>query len=804
MSDREGDDDMRKLNFSRTTALLRGSGIVLILLSVNAFVLSSPRFAVSPQSTNEKVIASTSAESVRFTSLGVLIQMRLEVIGTSGEVLFDSGFKSGNVIDWHLSDKDGRRLVDGHYLCVVTVTGSSGKTTRKQAIADLLDQSVGLKQSDSSLLSQAQTDVVGTASSDDVSVTIVEPKESPATVVLAHDDGTAHLVSSSGELSISSGNIFANKLMERIRLTAEGNVGIGVTNPRARLEVAGSIRSTEGIVFPDGSIQYSAASRTLGAKSLRPDKSSADSQNVQPQEVAATQNRIPKFTDGAGTLGDSVMFESVAGNIGVGTTAPVKKLHVSGGQIALDNSRFVYSRRTNNQFQEAFGIDSNNDIIFNRNSLVGGMDADAPKAPSSLIFGTGAGKFLDVRNSSNASIMRVDEATGRLGIGTVTPGSALDVVGGVNVSAYYLLDGFRVLSAPAQNTFGGRSAGFFTTGNNNSFFGYQSGILNQGGNDNSFFGSSAGRLNTVGSQNAFFGFEAGKANGNGSSNAFFGYQAGLVNTVGGNSFFGGLTGSKNTTGNLNSFFGNGAGADNSTGSGNTFMGNGAGSGIGIGNRNSNYNTAVGNASGEITEANGDSQSGAHHNTLIGAGAGAEDNDNDNGPLRYATAIGAGAVARTRNTIYLGRSHLGYTDETPSGGDDVVVGGQLFVWNLTGPIGGSRELCIPDSVFPNRGTQIHTCSSSLRYKNDAKTYSGGMDIVRRLRPITFQWRGGSKRDLGFGAEEVEKVEPLLVFYNEKGEVDGVKYRQITAVLVNAINEQQRTIEQQHRLVESCLR
>lgn len=52
-----------------------------------------------------------------------------------------------------------------------------------------------------------------------------------------------------------------------------------------------------------------------------------------------------------------------------------------------------------------------------------------------------------------------------------------------------------------------------------------------------------------------------------------------------------------------------------------------------------------------------------------------------------------------------------------------------------------------------------------------------------------------RDLGFGAEDVYEVEPLLVTHNNNGEIEGVKYAQLTTVLVNAIQEQQAQIKQQ---------
>ena len=58
-----------------------------------------------------------------------------------------------------------------------------------------------------------------------------------------------------------------------------------------------------------------------------------------------------------------------------------------------------------------------------------------------------------------------------------------------------------------------------------------------------------------------------------------------------------------------------------------------------------------------------------------------------------------------------------------------------------------------------------------------------------------------RDVGLGAEDVEEVEPLLTFRNSKGETEGVKYDQLSAVFINAIKEQQAQIEsQQAQIIE----
>jgi hypothetical protein len=141
------------------------------------------------------------------------------------------------------------------------------------------------------------------------------------------------------------------------------------------------------------------------------------------------------------------------------------------------------------------------------------------------------------------------------------------------------------------------------------------------------------------------------------------------------------------------------------------------------------------------------------------------------------------VVSTSNTIVLGRSN---------GADGVRIPGTVAVSTLG--LAGVTSLC------RNGLNQISACSSSLRYKTNIRPFISGLEVVQRLRPITFDWKDGGTRDVGFGAEEVAKIEPLLTFRNADGEIEGVKYSQMTVVLVNAIKEQQLQSQQQQRQIQ----
>jgi hypothetical protein len=428
----------------------------------------------------------------------------------------------------------------------------------------------------------------------------------------------------------------------------------------------------------------------------------------------------------------------------------------------------------------------------------------------------------------------------------------------IDASVSYKLNHSRVLFAVLANTFVGYESGISNSdqASQNTFVGFQAGRANVEGQQNTFVGSGAGKSSTVGETNSFFGSLAGTLNTVGNSNSFFGSSAGVSNKEGeSNAFFGSLSGHDNTDGGGNSFFGEESGFRNNHGLFNSSFGYQAGFSTTTGGSNSFFGTKSGISS--ITGSNnaffgslsGNANTSGSQNTAIGSKAefGAAN-------LINATAIGANAQVNQSNSLVLGSingvndatsdTKVGIGTTTPSEKLTVKTAtgnygfihtdGAITVGSFVGGSGNGGYIGTksnhPLHFFVNNGAaavtldttgvlrlatlgaggvtqlcrnplnQISSCSSSLRYKTNIQPFSGGLSLIQRLRPITFDWKQGGMHDVGFGAEDVAAVEPLLVIHNEQGQVEGVKYDRISVALVNALQEQQEQIKRQQQEIE----
>ena len=87
----------------------------------------------------------------------------------------------------------------------------------------------------------------------------------------------------------------------------------------------------------------------------------------------------------------------------------------------------------------------------------------------------------------------------------------------------------------------------------------------------------------------------------------------------------------------------------------------------------------------------------------------------------------------------------------------------------------------------------TAFSDSRIKENIKTLPNALESVKRMRGVTYNKIGEEKQSIGVIAQEVQSILPELVSENSDGMLS-VAYGNITGVLIEAIKEQQKQIEE----------
>jgi hypothetical protein len=205
----------------------------------------------------------------------------------------------------------------------------------------------------------------------------------------------------------------------------------------------------------------------------------------------------------------------------------------------------------------------------------------------------------------------------------------------------------------------------------------------------------------------------------------------------------------NTVGAWNNAHGNFALNFNIDGSGNNAFGHGAL----VGNLSGDFNTAIGHvADGSIT-GNG--------NVCIGQGVFGEPGVNNSTYVRNVNTLTQNFSAGVNNyvTVRLSDGRLGNT---------AVV-------------------------------------SSQRYKEDIKPLDKTSQALYALKPVSFRLKKefDPTQALGFGliAEEVEQVDPALVYRNDKDQVESVRYEMVNAMLLNEFLKEHRTVQKQQQEIDA---
>jgi hypothetical protein len=192
-------------------------------------------------------------------------------------------------------------------------------------------------------------------------------------------------------------------------ITTTGNVGIGTTSPQEYLHIVGTNDFTRGLRFSEGGNNY-----RNGIYFGSPGGSNSG-WGLDFYTAASSTGTTTNLS----LRGNGVSYFN-AGNVGIGTTSPNAPLHV--WKDAGDGNSVMRIRNTNStfrtttlQFEDYAGAYADGLISFNVKS------------------GAAVGSYLGMGISTTGSL--VIAYGGNIGIGSISPGYTLDVVGSLKTTA---------------------------------------------------------------------------------------------------------------------------------------------------------------------------------------------------------------------------------------------------------------------------------------------------------------------------------------------------------------------------------
>jgi hypothetical protein len=428
----------------------------LVLVANNALA-QSVASTQGTQSSTPAVTASVSLEgAVRFTSPGQVTQIRLEIFNASGVTVYDSAMRQGNIIDWKITDAT-QPMFDGSYLCIVSVKDLQGKLRQRLGSLSVQAGQVTLQNSRAESLTADQSQALAKRrqeqkieAADNIdAITILREGKSRAVTVTAHDGQDGQVTSTSGALTFRTGDIFSNQEKEQMRVTTDGRVGIGTDKPTATLDVAGTVRARGGILFDDGTM-LTTAGRTETAKLGFMTATTNTPSNL---AGAGTANKLAKWSDSVGTLGDSVISEDANGNIGIGTTNPagVIDLQRSSSTDILQRFFNTGSGGAKLRYVAATGATSQLQLTDQTGWLMS-IAGNRNFGMQFRVLSSGAPNTEEgLEGSAKMSIL----PSGNVGIGTISPSARLDVAGNIKITG--VGNGIMFADGSVQTTAGGGS-----------------------------------------------------------------------------------------------------------------------------------------------------------------------------------------------------------------------------------------------------------------------------------------------------------------------------------------------------------
>jgi hypothetical protein len=334
---------------------------------------------------------------------------------------------------------------------------------------------------------------------------------------------------------------------ERMRITPDGNVGIGTAAPGQALSVAGIIESTVGgIKFPDGST-LATATGAIGSPALNNTATGAQALAANTTGYSNTANgsmalAVNTNGDQNTATGAQALRANTTGNSNTGTGAQA----LYANTIGIGNTATGYQAlrsNTGGDLNTASGQQALYANTTGNNNTASGVMA---------LYGNTTGSY----NTANGSQALLANTTGSGNTGTGAGALTANTTGVYNTAT-----GRNALNANTtgdENTAGGSSAlSNNTTGNGNTADGRAALYSNTSGSANTAVGNSALYANTTGYNNAAFGESALEGNTTGHSNTAIGRQALVGNTAGFRNIAVGHSAGGFSTGDYNILIGHG-------------------------------------------------------------------------------------------------------------------------------------------------------------------------------------------------------------------------------------------------------
>ena len=597
-----------------------------------------------------------------------------------------------------------------------------------------------------------------------------------------------------GELSLQTDEAapitFRTSYAERLRIAANGNIGIGTTNPGGyKLFINGG-----NVLVSDGT-GLSGTLKLTGHSYI----GSSDWGNLSLFAGSNSGNAtLALITENVGRV-----YIKGNGNVGIGTDAPSGRLDVAVPVSEAWADETPLFEVKNNHGIPVLAVYNNGVKIL----------VEHEPAGKGVKGGFTIGGYDFTKAGRTVDFMRITPDTIRFNINndnTKGPkgGFAIggyDITGKGNVNQDFMYVTPQTSSSGLYNTFLGYKSGNSngSTAHSNSFIGNQAGFTNFSGYSNVFIGYKAGYTNYSGVSNVYVGTNAGEKN-LGSNNVLVGDDAGKSLTGGNkNLYIGSLAGSTDINGDYNTYIGIEAGRYE-TGSDNVLIGYGAGYGAGesnlfaIGNRNNNglisgyFNTKKIYLWGDVKIESTNSAPRLH---IKGEG----NVMNIEGSTYcytyyYPDGFAAGAKA-----------FVGYGNGTTN---DFTIENYVSSGNIQINPGSSATVQIANlqsavgtALVVDANGKIYKSVSDARLKENIRSLQGTLGKILQLNGVSFSMKNDQdhKTEIGLIAQEVEKVYPELVMISNDG-YESVKYQNITAILIEGMKEQQKQIESQQQQID----